>query len=262
MLKLSIITVTYNNEEGLMKTIHSVNDQSEKDFEYIIVDGGSSDNTEMLVKSHSDLVNVFISEKDNGIYDAMNKGIVAAQGEYCLFLNAGDCFYDLNVIKKVIPHLENIDIAYGDSYKIKPHYRRKITYSDSLTLMTFYKVTPPIHHQATFIKRDLFEKYGFYNIELPIFADWEFFYRVIILNHVSTLHLRFIVCSFDGTGVSNSISIENPKRKQINNLRYEILKSHIPDYILKDYEYFDKIISKVGFFRKLKNKFSYFSIKK
>lgn len=262
MTKLSIITVTYNNDSGLEKTIQSVLSQTVQDFEYIVVDGDSNDNSKSIVRLHSDVIDVFISEKDKGIYDAMNKGVNVAKGEYCLFLNAGDCFYDSYVIENVLPSLGGIDILYGDSFKIKPHYRRIIKYKKELTLLDFYKVIPPLHHQASFIKRELFEKYGLYNIEIPVFADWEFFFRTIILNRVSTQHLSFIVCSFDGTGLSNSISNQNPMRKELNDVRYAILSEHFPDYILNDYKHLDQILSKTSFFTKLMNKISYFNIRK
>ncbi len=262
MMKLSIISVTFNNAEGLEKTITSITEQTIQDFELIVVDGGSTDETKSVVNKYEGIIDVFVSEKDNGIYDAMNKGIAFARSEYCLFLNAGDCFFSKNVLEEVLPFLDKKDVVYGDSFKVKPYYRRKITYPDKLSLLDFYRITPPLHHQASFIRKELFDVYGNYDLNLPVFADWEFFFRAIILNNVTYLHIPLLVCRFDGTGMSNSIAEIDPRRKEINDLRYKILQCQFPEYILSDYERFDKIISHQSFFTKLKNKIAYFSFKK
>src|SRR6478735_1115877 len=114
-IQLSIITINYNNLQGLQKTIESVVSQSFKDFEYIIIDGGSTDGSKVLIEKYSESITYWVSEKDNGIYPAMNKGIQVANGEYLLFLNSGDWFYENTTLSMAIPMLRPFDIVYGNT---------------------------------------------------------------------------------------------------------------------------------------------------
>jgi len=109
--KLSIITVNLNNAEGLRKTIESVVTQTFTDFEYIIIDGGSTDGSVEIIKLYADKITYWVSEPDKGIYNGMNKGIMVAKGEYCQFLNSGDWLVNENVLKEVFA---DVDIVYGD----------------------------------------------------------------------------------------------------------------------------------------------------
>ncbi|HDY89306.1 MAG TPA: glycosyltransferase, partial [bacterium] len=116
---LSIITVTYNAEACLEKTIQSVINQTYKNIEYIIIDGGSSDKTLSIIKKYKKYIKYCISEPDKGIYDAMNKGIKIAKGDYINFLNAGDFYYENNVLSYLFDNLDkSVDLLYGDSYLI------------------------------------------------------------------------------------------------------------------------------------------------
>lgn len=112
-MKLSIITINYNNSIGLRKTIESVVSQTDNTFEYIIVDGGSSDGSVDIIKQYADKISQWVSERDGGIYNAMNKGVRMAHGEYIMFLNSGDILYDNNVIGHVLPKLK-ADICVGN----------------------------------------------------------------------------------------------------------------------------------------------------
>lgn len=112
-MRLSIITINYNNSIGLRKTIESVVSQTDNTFEYIIVDGGSSDGSVDIIKQYADKVSQWVSERDGGIYNAMNKGVRMAHGEYIMFLNSGDILYDNNVIGHVLPKLK-ADICVGN----------------------------------------------------------------------------------------------------------------------------------------------------
>ena len=111
--KLSVITINYNNKNGLIKTINSVINQTYKDFEFIIIDGGSTDGSLEVIQEYSGQINYWVSEPDNGIYHAMNKGIVMAKGEYCNFMNSGDCFFDEQVLKNAFSHNLSVDIFIG-----------------------------------------------------------------------------------------------------------------------------------------------------
>ena len=121
-MKISIITVVYNNEKTINEAIESVLNQNYDDIEYIIIDGGSNDGTLDKISSYKDKLSYFISEKDNGLYDAMNKGIKAAKGEVVGILNSDDLYQDLDVISDVMKHFindKNIDILYGDLVYVK-----------------------------------------------------------------------------------------------------------------------------------------------
>lgn len=261
-MKLSIITVNLNNSEGLLKTIRSVQNQVFKEFELIVIDGASTDNSLEIIQQNNDIIQYYLSEKDHGIYNAMNKGIQRAIGEYCLFLNSGDSFYDEFVLKNVFSQISgNEGIVYGNSYKIKPHYRRVIKYKPKLTLYDFYKTVPALHHQASFIKRELFSKYGLYDEKIQIIADWEFFFRVIILNEVETKYIDIIVSTFDGTGLSNSLPKGSDMRMKANTMKDNILSENFPGYILSDYQMFDEMVSRSSVFRRMMNKLKYFSLK-
>lgn len=264
MKMFSIITVNFNNAQGLLKTIKSVQSQIFNDFEYIIIDGGSSDESLNIIEQNKDIIQYYISEKDNGVYHAMNKGLLKATGAYCIFLNSGDCFYNHNVLSIVYQCImaSNKDIYYGNSFKTKPHYRRVIKYHSNLTFYDFYKTEPALHHQATFIKKELFDRFGMYNEKISIIADWEFFFRVIVLNMVETEYIDAIFCEFDGTGASNSLAVGDIERIKANRVKQEILENYFSPMILSDYKVFDDYNSQISIFRKILNKFSYFSLKK
>lgn len=262
MPELSIVTVNLNNAEGLEKTIRSVIQQTCSDYELIIVDGASTDGSINIIEKYRSNIKFFVSEPDHGVYDAMNKGIEASAGNYCLFLNSGDFFFDNEVVGFFIKSHSNAAIVYGNSYKIKPHYRRVIRYSSELTLYDFYKTEPGLHHQATFIRRDLFAKYGNYNNDIKIIADWEFFFRVIILNQVKAKYLDRIISAFDATGISNSLRPGDARRDNANRIKYDIIDKNFPDIVVDDYKRLDSILSKQSVLRKIMNKVIYFSFQR
>ena len=160
--KISIITVCFNSVETIEDTIQSVLSQTYKNFEYIIIDGGSNDGTIDIILNYKDYISKFISEKDNGIYNAMNKGIKAAKGEFVIFMNGGDCFASTTILKDISTDLNSdYDIYYGDNNKISPNSKRLKTYPEKLTFSFFYSSS--INHQSTLIRRSLFETYFYYN---------------------------------------------------------------------------------------------------
>ena len=147
-MKLSVITINYNNRDGLRKTIESVVNQTCKDFEYVIIDGGSTDGSVDVIKEYADRINYWVSEPDKGIYNAMNKGIDVAQGEYCLFLNSGDYLFDNYVLSEVALHLDGTDVITG-CLKLDTGefwYAHK-----EITLSLLYKGFS-LSHPASFIK--------------------------------------------------------------------------------------------------------------
>jgi len=201
--KISIITINYNNKKGLEKTIQSVVCQTEIDYEFIVIDGGSTDGSKELLESYLEKLDYWVSEPDVGVYNAMNKGIKAATGDFVIFMNSGDSFYDASVLEKVSPLLvDDFDIYYGDNYKIKPHSKRKKTYPEKLSFSFFYSSC--INHQSTFIRRQLFFDYFLYNETFKIISDWEFFIYTICVENRPYKYLKITICNYDFTGISST----------------------------------------------------------
>lgn len=157
MNKFTIITINYNNKVGLQKTIKSVFDQSFGDYEYIIIDGGSTDGSEEVIEQCATRLSYWVSESDKGIYHAMNKGIAQAHGEYLVFMNSGDCFHDSSVLEWVAAQKLDVDIAIG-TVECVGTGRLKVPPCNDLSMMDLFRNHPP--HQAAFIRRALFEREG------------------------------------------------------------------------------------------------------
>jgi glycosyltransferase involved in cell wall biosynthesis len=228
---ISIITVNLNNAIGLKQTIDSVISQSFKCFEFIIIDGGSTDASLELILQNKSNLSYWISENDKGIYDAMNKGINVSKGKYLLFLNSGDYLADESVLADIFKQNQEEDILWGINLLAKEN--KIIDQSpcpEQLSLQFFYNQTIP--HQSTFISKRLFEKYGYYNVDLQLHADYEFWIRTIILNGCSTKRLNSVVSVYNLEGVSSD-------RKNLTLSKTEILtilQKNIPTRILIDYE--------------------------
>jgi glycosyltransferase involved in cell wall biosynthesis len=230
-VKLSIITVNLNNKNGLANTISSVISQTIVFFEFIIIDGASSDGSVELITQNHDRISFWLSEPDNGTYHAMNKGIQAAKGEYLLFLNSGDFLVDNDVLNNVFNVNNSEDVLYGRSYISKEN---KVIYTtphpDKLTLEFFY--TQTISHQAAFIRRNLFDRYGYYREDLKIYADLDFWIRTIILNNCTIKKLDIIVADYNLDGISGKPSNEELAKAE----KKDVLSKNIPLRILADYE--------------------------
>lgn len=201
MNKLTIITINLNNLEGLERTYNSVTSQTFKEFEYIIIDGGSDDGSLELIKSNSKKIDYWISEPDTGIYNAMNKGIKKANGEYLLFLNSGDEFYNSNVLKENIHQLHKEDIVYFNLCQSDDTQKNICSYPENLDYRTF--IEGSIGHPSTFIKKSLFDKYGFYDESFKIVSDWKFFFELIINYKVSSRKVDKVLSVFYKDGISN-----------------------------------------------------------
>lgn len=210
---LSIITVC-KNEPFIESTCISVCEQSCQNFEWIIVDGASDDDTLAKAEPYKNRANVFISEPDNGIYEAMNKGIKHAKGDYCLFLNGGDLLYNKDTVARVIPYLKEkrADVFYGDSYRLFEEKDKCFikTYPDTLDKSFF--LTNTLGHQSSFIRRELFEKYGGYREDFKIVSDKEK-WLCFMENHVVFRHLPFVCSQFRMNGISQ-IKSESLKREK------------------------------------------------
>ncbi len=173
MPKLSIITINYNNLEGLKRTVESVVNQTWQEFEYIVIDGGSTDGSTVYIESQSEHIDYWVSEPDKGIYNAMNKGIAKATGEYLLFLNSGDYLNDAMVLEKNHHHLKEKEIIYFNIKEIREDLLRIKKCPEQITFS--YMCKDSIPHQSTFIRKSLFKIIGSYDENLKIVSDWKFF---------------------------------------------------------------------------------------
>jgi glycosyltransferase involved in cell wall biosynthesis len=230
MKKLSIITVNLNNRSGLQKTIASVISQSFSDFGYIIIDGGSVDGSKELIEGYDDRIEYWISEIDTGIYNAMNKGIRRATGEYCLFLNSGDFLVNEDVLKAAFSQSFSEEIVVGNCFISQGgKIIFQATPPDKITFGAFYGATIP--HQSAFIKRSLFEKYGYYSEQYRIHSDLEFFIKTLIVNNCSYRHLPVTVSDYNMEGISGMNENKASSSKEVK----EILNTFIPSRIIADY---------------------------
>ena len=249
MIKLSVITINYNNVNGLKKTIESVVNQTATNFEYIIIDGGSTDGSIELIKDHENKIDFWISEPDNGIYNALNKGIAKAKGEYLLFLNGDDYLLHDDILKENKHHLENKDLIYFDIFYNDKNLNKKITYPDTLSFYFFY--TNTICHQAIFFKKDLFCKYGLYDEQLKIVADWKCIMLAIVKYGATYKHINAVFSVFDNTGISNTNDKENKHIQLHIEERQAVLTKEFPLFI-DDYQEFQLL---KYYFTKLKLNF-------
>lgn len=248
-MKLSIITINYNNAEGLERTLNSVLTQSYKEIEHIIIDGGSTDGSVEVIKDYvNQLKNEdrrlkidWVSEKDKGIYNAMNKGIKRASGEYIQILNSGDILAAPDVTERMCTELarleigdrtlENgVEILYGNMIKQWPDGKRLVDKCEAgnLSMLSFYHGT--LNHDSAYIRRDLFEQFGLYDEKLKIVSDWKWYLQVIPLGGTTPVYVDIDVTIFDMTGVSES----NTAFWKVE--RRPVLEALVPPMILADYD--------------------------
>ncbi len=287
-MTLSIITINYNNAEGLRKTLASVASQTYADIEHVIVDGGSSDNSVEVIREYesslaSRLCRVpenargdlgcssplasrlkWISEKDTGIYNAMNKGIRMATGEYCQFLNSGDMLAADNVTERMMAALEAYKVK-GERLEVKGEENGKaddpssrlsplasclenrpaIFYGNmtkvnaagqivgksgytEYSLRQFYSST--LNHDCAYIRADLFEQYGLYDENLKIVSDWKWYLQAIGLGRVKPEYVDIDVTIFDDGGISETnLALRYEERRQV-------LEELLPPAVLWDYD--------------------------
>ena len=176
-MKVSVITVCYNAVLGIEKTILSVLNQTYSDIEYIIIDGASTDGTVDVIRKYADRISYFISEPEGGIYDAMNKGIRVATGEWINFLNACDTFYYNTSVENVFSHdiLPDIDVIYGyqvHSYDYGKFVRKRLP-------LTFFNLGMPFGHESSFVRAGVMKRIGF-DTNYRIAADYNFFFNLYV----------------------------------------------------------------------------------
>jgi glycosyltransferase involved in cell wall biosynthesis len=229
MPKLSIITINYNNVNGLEKTIASVINQTYADFEFIIVDGGSTDTSIDQIKKNASKITYWCSENDKGIYDAQNKGLDVAKGDYCLFLNSGDYLFNKDVLQKVIDAEFTTDIIACNM--IFDYGTKKIEKQQPDSVSFFYMMDTSVWHPATFIKTSLFQKLGKYKLNYKIAADYDFFLNAIIVNNATYKHLNLTLSVFDTSGASSDINYITNARKEE---RLAIQKQYFSEQLINE----------------------------
>ena len=228
MVLVSVITINRNDSNGLKKTIDSIINQTYKEFEYIVIDGNSNDGSKEVIKMREAKITYWISESDTGIYNAMNKGITKANGKYLLFLNSGDYFTDNTVLQNVVKQLNDEDIVYGDMIIDRNGILEKASSDSPLLFEEMIRGT--LWHPVSFIKKELFNKYGLYNEAYKIISDYDFFLKTIYVYKASTKHIPVYVSVFntDGIGSSTKHHALQQKERYLSQSAYfhpEIIKS-------------------------------------
>jgi glycosyltransferase involved in cell wall biosynthesis len=219
--KITIITVVYNAVSTLEETILSVINQNFDDFEYIIVDGGSTDGTIDVIKKYQDKITRWVSEPDNGIYDAMNKGIELSKGEFIYFIGGDDVLLDKQVLKNVRTHLlDELKVYYGNVLFKK----RDVIYDGKFNSLKI--VTRNISHQSIFYPREIFEKYSF-DTKYKIFADYELNLKLYGNSSYSFVYMPITIALFDDEGSSGSNVLDSCFERD----RFEIIKNNFPYWI-------------------------------
>ena len=245
-MRLSIITINRNNAEGLRKTLLSVNAQSASDFEHIVIDGNSSDNSvQVIAQCASDRIDrSWISEPDSGIYNAMNKGVRMARGEYIQILNSGDCHASPEVVTRMLDALRERqypNILYANMLKVFPdgHSRRDRSFAGKpISFLGFYSGT--LNHSPAYVRRSLFDTYGLYDESLKIVSDWKWYMDAIIFGNEIPLYADIDVTLFDMTGISETnTSLTRDERRRV-------LEQKLPRTVLADYDAFAFPVSQVN----------------
>ena len=204
-MKISVITINLNNRVGLINTIESVINQSFFDkVEYIIIDGGSTDGSRTVIEKYRNKLSYWVSEKDGGIYNAMNKAIDAATGDYTIFLNSGDYFHSRDAIGKMYGYLDS-DIVYGDLCIHQGNWK------DGWFIKQYTSVIPDdyftyeaLPHEAAFVRTELYKRLRFRE-DYKVISDTLFFYQAIVVEKATYRHVYFVVTDFFLGGVSSDM---------------------------------------------------------
>lgn len=227
-MKLSIITINYNNLAGLRKTVESVLAQTYREFEYIVIDGASTDGSAEYVRAQADKLTYWVSEQDTGIYNAMNKGVRAATGEYVLMLNSGDFLVDEYVVERILPELDGTDIVQGNTMNggiLDRGYGK--------SNINFLEVQcGHFLHQASFCKRDLFDKYGYFDESYRYVSDTIFFIKTLGYGGATFRYVDIDIADFDLTGFSciNDENIRQQHWQEEMRMREELLPGRLNAY--------------------------------
>lgn len=221
---LSIITINYNDAEGLKRTLQTVFDQSYRNFEHIIIDGASTDGSKEIIEAHQKNFTYWVSEPDEGIFNAMNKGIKAAKGTYLQFLNSGDVLNGESALEEFLSHEDfGGDIIYGD-YEFENGGK---VYADDLYPYYFMKTSLP--HQSTLFKKTVFDLMGPYDEKYTIAADRAFYIKCFMSGQFIFQHIKYPLTKFDLSGISNDPKLLKKKQEQDETIFKEYFGIHYPE---------------------------------
>ncbi len=237
---ISVITVCYNAINGIEKTIQSVLCQTYPNIEYIVIDGGSTDGTFSIIRKYTDRISFIVSESDDGIYDAMNKGIKIATGDWICFLNAGDVYYDVQSIENVFANeiSSEVDVVYGyqvHSYSYGKFVRKRLP-------LSFFKIGMPFGHESSFVRAELMKLYGF-DTSFHIAADYNFFFKLYSTGK-TFLPIDVIVTDFEsmeGMSSSSRTAVLTYRESSIINGKYSTAEYKKKLFLL----YFRLVIKKI-----------------
>jgi glycosyltransferase involved in cell wall biosynthesis len=231
-MKISVITINYNNKKGLVKTIESICSQSTKLFEYIIVDGNSNDGSVEVISENNQFISKWVSEPDKGIYNAMNKAVRIATGDYCVFMNSGDVFYSETIIEQLFNLNFSEDFVLG---AVLSSNGGLIKAKKKLSMADF--VCGSIAHQASLIKRSLLLNCP-YDEELRIVADWKFCIQTLIFSDCTYKSIDIVIAKEEPNGISTGLNEKH------SNERLLVLRSFLPKKVLDDYVLISKLRKK------------------
>ncbi len=232
-MKVSIITVCYNSKEHIKDAIESVLNQSYKDIEYIIIDGASTDGTVEVINSYNDKISKFVSEKDNGIYDAMNKGLALATGEIVGIINSDDFYIDNTIIESIVNEFKksNIDVLFADLIFVdRENIEKQVRYWKSKEYVegSFFKGWHP-SHPTFFVKNEFYKRFGLFRTELKLASDFELMLRFIVKHGAKTFYfnkasVKMRMGGASTKGFDNFIkqNMEVYKSFKLNNLKVSI----------------------------------------
>ena len=213
---ITVVTIVFNGEEHLEETILSIINQTYDNVEYIVIDGASTDGTVDLIRKYEHAIDYWASEKDSGIYDAMNKGVKSATGEWLYFLNTNDRFIESNILDRILPFFHNFreilhfncDVV--DSNKKKVPVRRYPVFPKSL------KKWPCVQHQSVFTHRKVIKCVGLFSLQYQLLSDYEFFVRASATGYLIQAHREWKVAIFNAEGISanssNALTIKREAR--------------------------------------------------
>lgn len=227
--KISVITVVFNGVSSIEETVSNVLDQSYENLEYIVIDGGSNDGTQDLIKKYQDKISLWISEPDRGIYDAMNKGIAKASGEYVIFMNCGDKFYDADTVKSFFIKNTNEDVIYGDTI-LNTEGNMQFCKAKQIEMI---KYGMPFCHQSVFVKLKLMKDRKF-SLNYKLASDYDFFLSLYCDNKFTFKKIDNLVSIYDNCGASMSLKTIEEKYI-ISKFYFSFSKSSAFHYYLLKY---------------------------
>lgn len=250
MRKFSIVTVCRNAEKTIERTIHSVIAQTYPNKEFVVIDGASSDGTRAILEKYRDKIDVVVSEPDNGIYDAMNKGVARATGDYVIFINADDYFYDDRTLEHAAGTPE-ADFLFGAQYDAEDGLLKPAENLDALDVPHLF--FGQFAHQSIFARRDLFARFGAFDTSYRICADWDWILRCIV-NGATTSKIEAPIAVFTVGGASGAAGrngLLSRERKAL--LRKNLGALPLENALTRIEKIFRKPLQKIGLGRVLEN---------